>query len=81
MFHCHNLIHEDNDMMASFNVSVLPDYGYNATELIDPMEKKWRSKDFKAADLSGRTGPFKETEITKYMKYMAEFGSYDHRDE
>ena len=25
MFHCHNLIHEDHDMMAAFNVTALPE--------------------------------------------------------
>ena len=45
MFHCHNLIHEDHDMMAAFNVSVLPDFGYpETTKFIDPMEQRWRSK-------------------------------------
>ncbi|KFY84701.1 hypothetical protein V500_09102 [Pseudogymnoascus sp. VKM F-4518 (FW-2643)] len=45
MFHCHNLIHEDHDMMAAFNVSVLPDFGYpETTKFIDPMEERWRSK-------------------------------------
>ena len=30
MFHCHNLVHEDHDMMAAFNVSDvdLTAYGY-----------------------------------------------------
>ena len=47
MFHCHNLIHEDHDMMAAFNVSVLPDFGYpETTKFIDPMEQRWRSKEW-----------------------------------
>lgn len=46
MFHCHNLIHEDHDMMAAFNVSSLGDWGYpETTHFIDPMEQKYRSKD------------------------------------
>ncbi|KAJ4346273.1 hypothetical protein N0V95_005538 [Ascochyta clinopodiicola] len=45
MFHCHNLIHEDHDMMAAFNVSSLGDWGYpETTRFIDPMEEKYRSK-------------------------------------
>ena len=45
MFHCHNLIHEDHDMMAVFNVSVLEDFGYGEkTRFLDPMEEKWRPK-------------------------------------
>jgi FtsP/CotA-like multicopper oxidase with cupredoxin domain len=46
MFHCHNLIHEDHDMMAAFNVSSLANWGYpETTHFIDPMEDKYRSKD------------------------------------
>ncbi|KAF2808591.1 Cupredoxin [Mytilinidion resinicola] len=46
MFHCHNLIHEDHDMMAAFNVSVLADFGYpETTHFIDPMEQRSRSTD------------------------------------
>ncbi|KAL8654429.1 MAG: hypothetical protein Q9226_003442 [Calogaya cf. arnoldii] len=45
MFHCHNLIHEDHDMMAAFNVSVLEDFGYKeTTHFIDPMEERWLAK-------------------------------------
>lgn len=53
MFHCHNLIHEDHDMMAAFNVSSLADFGYpETTKFIDPMEDRWRSKDEKGADFT-----------------------------
>lgn len=46
MFHCHNLIHEDHDMMAAFNVTSLADWGYpETTKFIDPMEEKYLSKD------------------------------------
>jgi len=39
MFHCHNLIHEDHDMMAAFNVTSLENYGYtDKTKFLDPME-------------------------------------------
>ncbi|KAH7076428.1 Cupredoxin [Paraphoma chrysanthemicola] len=45
MFHCHNLIHEDHDMMAAFNVTDLGDWGYTETSrFLDPMEKRWRAK-------------------------------------
>ncbi|KAF2467429.1 oxidase cueO precursor [Lindgomyces ingoldianus] len=51
MFHCHNLIHEDHDMMAAFNVSSLGDWGYpETTHFIDPMEQQYRSKDEKDSD-------------------------------
>lgn len=44
MFHCHNLIHEDHEMMAAFNISSLPDLGYDETKFLDPMEERWRAK-------------------------------------
>jgi bilirubin oxidase len=51
MFHCHNLIHEDHDMMAAFNVTSLADFGYpETTKFIDPMEEKYRSKDINDHD-------------------------------
>ncbi|CAO2656914.1 Nn.00g057170.m01.CDS01 [Neocucurbitaria sp. VM-36] len=51
MFHCHNLIHEDHDMMAAFNVTSLGDWGYpETTRFIDPMEQKYRSKDINDHD-------------------------------
>ena len=38
MFHCHNLIHEDHEMMAAFNVTHLEDFGYDEkTYFIDPV--------------------------------------------
>ncbi|KAF2014792.1 bilirubin oxidase, partial [Aaosphaeria arxii CBS 175.79] len=46
MFHCHNLIHEDNDMLAAFDVAQLSDWGYdNSTMFIDPMTPEFRPKD------------------------------------
>jgi bilirubin oxidase len=51
MFHCHNLVHEDHDMMAAFNVTSLKDFGYpETTQFIDPMEQRWRSRAINAND-------------------------------
>jgi bilirubin oxidase len=51
MFHCHNLIHEDHDMMAAFNVSALSDFGYpETTRFLNPMEERWRAKPISSAD-------------------------------
>ncbi|EJD37915.1 bilirubin oxidase precursor [Auricularia subglabra TFB-10046 SS5] len=46
MFHCHNLVHEDHDMMAAFNVTdLLSDFGYTDTaRLGDPLDARFRSK-------------------------------------
>lgn len=46
-FHCHNLVHEDHDMMAAFNVSHvdLGAYGYPDTvKFDDPMEQQFQQK-------------------------------------
>ncbi|TVY16209.1 Bilirubin oxidase [Lachnellula arida] len=55
MFHCHNLVHEDDDMMAAFNVSQvdLSAFGYpKTTSFIDPMTPAFRSKPGSAAYLA-----------------------------
>ncbi|EHK99741.1 putative Bilirubin oxidase [Glarea lozoyensis 74030] len=47
MFHCHNLVHEDHDMMAAFNVTSvnLSSYGYpDDATFTDPMAAIWRAK-------------------------------------
>lgn len=49
MFHCHNLVHEDHDMMAAFNVSDvdLTAYGYPETvKFMDPMADLFRAKSY-----------------------------------
>lgn len=47
MFHCHNNVHEDHDMMAAFNVSALPNFGYpDTTILADPMDSRFRAKPY-----------------------------------
>ncbi|KAH3913543.1 hypothetical protein HBH56_104400 [Parastagonospora nodorum] len=46
MFHCHNLVHEDDDMLVAFNVTNLAKWGYDETTVfIDPMEPVFRPKD------------------------------------
>jgi bilirubin oxidase len=49
MFHCHNLVHEDHDMMAAFNVSKvdLTAFGYPETVTFgDPMTPQFRAKPY-----------------------------------
>jgi bilirubin oxidase len=61
MFHCHNLVHEDHDMMAAFNVSQidLTDFGYpQNVSFIDPMTTQFQAKkcsDYLGACPSGDT--------------------------
>lgn len=47
MFHCHNNVHEDNNMMVAFNVTALADFGYpDTTILSDPMDARFRAKPY-----------------------------------
>jgi len=55
MFHCHNLVHEDHDMMAAFNVTEvdLSTFGYPQTvSFNDPMEPLFRAKSYSGSDMS-----------------------------
>ncbi|CCF32115.1 bilirubin oxidase [Colletotrichum higginsianum] len=74
MFHCHNLIHEDHEMMAAFNVSVLTDLGYEETQFADPMEGEWRAKKEDPAAYSYDA-------IKSRLEYMAKFQPYNRLDE
>ncbi|KAK3939729.1 Cupredoxin [Diplogelasinospora grovesii] len=70
MFHCHNLIHEDHEMMAAFNVTALPDLGYSETDFRDPMEGRWRAE---AVDPS----KFTPSAITTKVQFMASLQPYN----
>jgi hypothetical protein len=76
MFHCHNLIHEDQDMMAAFNVTSLEDFGYGGTDFLDPMQEEWRAKPYTMADVKARTGPFSQESITRTVEAMAKANPY-----
>ena len=55
MFHCHNLVHEEHDMMDAFNISDvdLTSYGYpENTKFGDPMMQLFRSKPYSGTDLN-----------------------------
>ncbi|KAK3988407.1 Cupredoxin [Cladorrhinum sp. PSN332] len=70
MFHCHNLIHEDHDMMAAFNVTALPDLGYPETAFRDPMEDRWRAEAVTPAK-------FTNAAITEKVQFMAGLQPYN----
>ncbi|KAK3337684.1 Cupredoxin [Cercophora scortea] len=74
MFHCHNLIHEDHEMMAAFNVTALLDLGYNETSFRDPMETRWRAEAVTAAK-------FTTAAITAKVEFMANLQPYNNVDE
>jgi bilirubin oxidase len=77
MFHCHNLIHEDHDMMAALNVTALKDLGYDEkTSFIDPMEPKYRAKSFSKDDLENRGGDFSDDAINKKCKQFQDMDAY-----
>ncbi|KAI5265941.1 oxidase cueO precursor [Aureobasidium subglaciale] len=77
MFHCHNLIHEDHDMMAALNVTALKDLGYDEkTSFIDPMEPKYRAIKFSEEDYANRDGDFEDEKITKKCKDFQDMDAY-----
>jgi len=76
-FHCHNLIHEDHEMMAALNVTALDDLGYDEkTRFIDPMESRYRAKAFAQGDFEGRSGDFSTAAIQEKVKFFNELDAY-----
>ena len=48
-FHCHNLIHEDHEMMDVFNTTVIKELGYDLQDTLafdDPMDPRYAAKDY-----------------------------------
>lgn len=62
--------------MAAFNVTVLPDYGYNASVLVDPMQQQFRAKPFVASDVTARSGAFSNAQITSQINSLANYQPY-----
>ncbi|KAF3003188.1 hypothetical protein E8E13_009445 [Curvularia kusanoi] len=81
MFHCHNLIHEDHEMLAAFNVTALPDLNYpETTHFIDPMEPRYRAAPFADTDYTARTGNFSTSEINRKIQWFADLKAYEDVD-
>ncbi|KAF8533373.1 Cupredoxin [Trichophaea hybrida] len=77
MFHCHNLVHEDDDMMGAFNVTALKDFGYpETTRFIDPMEQRWRAKSYQGTDLNRI-----RTETLPFFSSLDAYASVDEVDQ
>jgi bilirubin oxidase len=97
MFHCHNLIHEDHEMLAEFNVTQVAGLGLNETVslvfsctcfvrlqanpseknlFIDPLEPRFRAKDFPAGDFQARTGDFSPAAIQQKINFFAGLDAY-----
>ncbi|KAF2727988.1 Cupredoxin [Polyplosphaeria fusca] len=80
MFHCHNLIHEDQDMMAAFNVTTLANFGYTeTTDFGDPLDARWRARPYTLAQLNARSGPFTQASITARIEEIARQQPYSER--
>jgi bilirubin oxidase len=72
MFHCHNLIHEDHDMMAAFNVTQLQELGYDEeTDCSDPEDPRWSAVAFVQSDWTGRSAPFTQQAINVRIRETA----------
>ncbi|CUS08786.1 unnamed protein product [Tuber aestivum] len=68
MFHCHNTIHEDHDMMAAFNVTALPDFGYpETTKFEDPMEARFRAVAYTGSSLD---------EVQQKLQFFSSLSAY-----
>ncbi|KAK8015953.1 blue copper oxidase cueO precursor [Apiospora marii] len=82
MFHCHNLIHEDHDMMAAFNVTALGEgFGYNVTtDFADPMDARWRARPYNRADYAARSDVFSEQAIRDAVDALALEQPYSERE-
>jgi bilirubin oxidase len=72
MFHCHNLIHEDHDMMAAFNVTQLQELGYKEkTDFSDPEDPRWSAVPFVQTDWTARSGPFTAQAVDARVREIA----------
>lgn len=86
MFHCHNLIHEDHEMMATFNVTMLKDFNYTeTTHFIDPMESQYRSKmiennEYNSIDQWG-SGAFSYSGVNDKVNWFASLDAYKDMDD
>jgi bilirubin oxidase len=79
MFHCHNLVHEDHDMMAAFNVSQvdLTSYGYpETTSFIDPMTPAFRAKDMSTLKFQPGTQEYLADIPESVLKKFVDLNAY-----
>ncbi|KAL1297993.1 hypothetical protein AAFC00_006499 [Neodothiora populina] len=82
MFHCHNLIHEDHEMMAAMDVKAIKDLGYDEkTTFLDPMDSTYRSKGFKEEEWQSRDGDFEDEKIGKKCEWFISLEAYKNADE
>lgn len=71
MFHCHNLIHEDNEMMAVFNITQLDTLGYNSTEdFADPSDSRFSAREL-------QSDSYDTDQILSTLSYLSALSAYD----
>ena len=77
MFHCHNLIHEDHEMLAALNVTQVQGLGLNETNLfIDPTDATYAAKPIPGNDFAARTGDFTPNAIKNKINFFAALDAY-----
>ncbi|WPG97477.1 Hypothetical protein R9X50_00025300 [Acrodontium crateriforme] len=72
MFHCHNLVHEDNTMMVAFNVTALSALGYdfNTTQrFADPQDSAFAAQIYNA-------DAFKPAAVSSAVVSLASLNAY-----
>lgn len=70
MFHCHNLVHEDNNMMVDFNITILEDMGYNpTTDFVDPLDARFVAK-------AVQDDTYDDASISGTLSYLAGLNAY-----
>ncbi|GAB7355381.1 hypothetical protein MBLNU459_g5902t2 [Dothideomycetes sp. NU459] len=73
MFHCHNLVHEDHEMMAAYNITALEDLGYeNVQDLADPNDARFVAQEWSAEAYS-------YDNIQSKLSYLGGLGAYNQR--
>jgi bilirubin oxidase len=64
-------------MMAAFNVTALPDLGYDEkASFIDPMEPRYRPKSFADSDFTGRRNDFSDAAIQAKVGFFNDLDAY-----
>ncbi|KAK0704633.1 hypothetical protein B0H67DRAFT_637171 [Lasiosphaeris hirsuta] len=67
----------DDDMMAAFNVTALPGWGYpEGSGFADPMNPEWKARPYQMADLRARGGPFADGTVEERIRSMVARGAY-----
>ena len=72
MFHCHNLIHEDNLMMDVFNTTILEELGYkfaDTQDFSDPLDPRYLPRPSAASD-------YEEQSILSTLDALGNLGAY-----